>query len=293
MGDSSPLLEGPQLFRIHILPTVKAAFRGVFQDLQTFFYGSRGWITVIVILSVLSGGLVLMTDQVFWVLVIGYGSLLIAIPAFLVLWHRHTLLGEPVPKKGNIRFGAREIRFLIYSLAPVGVAVAGVLLIQYVGDTILRPRATAFTPGQGGMGLITAFAILVVVAVAYVNSRLSLFAPLAALDVPGNLLSASWRLTEGNAWRILISLSIVSLAFVIPNWLAISLLEEVQGWRMGGLSAFAVIILLTWVLLMIAFAQLACAAGILCNAFAAIMGRTLPLDPNDRGLFPAAPATNP
>ena len=36
------------------------------------------------------------------------------------------------------------------------------------------------------------------------------------------------------------------------------------------------------------FAVLAWCAGFLCHSFAAITQRTLPLDPNDKGIFPAA-----
>jgi hypothetical protein len=259
-GDSELPAAPAQTNIIPIWDTVKAGCNTVFGDFQTFFNAAWVW-TLIVSAAALVG--VLLTIWTFFPLfavVISGGAALVCMSAFLVSWHRHVLLGEPAPEPGQLRIGPREWRFLVFSLAPVGLmfgAGIAIALIGYIG-----------LPGF----LVMLLGLAALVGVVYVGVRICLYAPLASLDEPGNLLQRSWNLTRGNGLQLFCGLFVIGLAFGIAVAIIRAIMEGMMH-HVGVILAIPVMI----VLFAVYFAQAACMAGFLSHASAIILGWKLPL----------------
>jgi hypothetical protein len=260
-GDSSELPAAPaQTTVIPIWDTVKAGCNTVFGDFQTFFNAAWVW-TLIVSGAALAGALLTMwTFLPLFALVISGGAALVCMSAFLVSWHRHVLLGEPAPEPGQLRIGPREWRFLLFSLAPVGIMVGAGIVIAIFG----------FIGLPGFLVMLLSFAAAA--GVIYVGVRICLYAPLASLDEPGNLLQRSWNLTRGNGLQLFCGLFVIGLAFGIAGAIIRALMDGMMH-NVGVILAVPLMI----VMFAVYFAQAACMAGFLCHASAIILGWKLPL----------------
>lgn len=120
-------------------------------------------------------------------------TIIIQVPIF-TSWHRFTLLprSQAVPTMG-FTFTLREVRFFGYLLAmSLSIATPSLLLIA---------------AGQQGNRLV---ALLLLVVVLLVWARLILVFPAAAVGDRVHLRD-SWRLTQGNGWRIFWLQILVSL----------------------------------------------------------------------------------
>lgn len=260
-GDFSDIPAAPaQTNIIPVWDTVKAGCMTVFENVQLFLNAAWVWILILSGTSLLGSLLTMWTFNPIFLIVLSIGAGLICISAFLVTWHRHVLLNETPPGPAQIRVGHREWRFLLFSLAPVGIMIAGSIVISFAGLIGFPPVLV------GVLGLVLAVVIVVV------SVRISLFAPLASLDVPGNLLERSWNLTRGNGFQIFGGLFLIGLAFAIVGFILRSLL----GGMMHGIGIILAIPMMV-VLVGVYVAEAACIAGFLCHGVATILGWKLPL----------------
>ena len=269
---AGPALPGPPQFNaIPVWDSVKAAFAAVQGDLESFFVAARIWVLV---LGVLGGATLSLaagaepggaSGFAFAVAIVR----IVGTAAFLVAWHRHVLLAETIAPMGAVKIGRREGRFVLYELVPA-VLIA---LVFLVSEILALP--------------VAAFAVAAI-AVFAVSVRWLLFAPLAALDVPGNLLAHSWNLSRGNGLRLFGGFCVITILIFIP----LMILQVLYLGFAGGQVSPNLILNLIYSLASetLNFAVLAWCAGFLCHSFAVIMQRTLPLDPHDKGIFPGGPA---
>jgi len=264
----------PRFVPIPVWDSVKAGFSAVYGDLNSFFMAARVWVIVLAILDavVLSAGHAINAQSVSGLAFVVGVVRVIATAAFLVAWHRRVLLNAAIDARGPLKLGRREWRFVGYELVPA------VLAAVVVAVSLALPMSS-ITVAVG------AIAVLVV------SVRWFLFAPLAALDIPGNLLAHSWKLTRGNGVRLFGGVFLVGLLVIIPFALLDALYFAFAGENVS--SNFILNLVYSVAAETLNFAVLAWAAGFLCHSFAAIMGRSLPLDPKDTGIFPAVPAANP
>lgn len=261
----------PHVNAIPVWDSVKAAFNAVWGDFDSFFVAARVWILV---LGVLGGGALSLTAGAG--LAAASGTVLfltviriVATAAFLVAWHRHILLAEVIAPMGAVKIGLREGRFVFYELIP-----AVLIALAYVAAQFLPVPDVVF--------------VLVLTAILVLSVRWLLFAPLAALDVPGNLLAHSWNLSRGNGLRMFGGILIITALVIVP-FIALQVLY--LAFAGGQVTAnFILNVIYSMLSETLNFAVLAWCAGFLCHSFAAIMQRSLPLDPNDTGIFPAAPS---
>lgn len=259
---------------IPVWEALKAGFNAFYGDLNSFFIAARVWVAVLAILDtlILWGAHAMDPESVSgFALAVGIVRI-IATAAFLVAWHRHILLNAEIDVKRPVTVGRREWRFIIYELAPA--ALAAVVAV-----------ASFILPMSGVIVAVGAVIVLVI------SVRWMLFAPLAALDIPGNLLAHSWKLSRGNGLRLFGGIVLMALLVIIPFALLDGLYYALAGSRVS--SGLILNLVYSFAAETLNFAVLAWGAGFLCHSFAAIMQRTLPLDPNDKGIFPAAPGAKP
>lgn len=265
---AGPALPGPP--RINPIPvwdTVKAAFNAVQGNLETFFVGARIWVLV---LGILDAGVLSAAGGSRGAAISGFALVaavvrIIGTAAFLVAWHRHVLLAEGIAPMGAVKVGRREGRFVFYELVPAALAATAFFVTAILG----LPRPVL---------LVAMIAILVV------SVRWLLFAPLAALDIPGNLLAHSWNLSRGNGFRLFGGLLAITLLIIIPFMVLQILYVAFAGDKVS--SSLILNLIYSLASESLNFFVLAWCAGYLCHAFAIIMSRTLPLDPHDAGIFP-------
>lgn len=127
-----------------------------------------------------------------------FGLALLAVAchvSFMVSWHRFVLLGEGVAGTG-VRFGRRELRFLLVSLVPPALAGLTVLPLGLLGFLALRS------------GVLTDQALRPLFLVAFVGLALWSYGrflpafPAVAIERPLSL-PAAWRLTRGRQLLLL------------------------------------------------------------------------------------------
>ncbi len=253
--------------KIPVFDLIKAGCETVFGDFDKFVRGATNWALVAI------GSAVARVVAVLWfgaaiggiLSILATIGVLVATTAFLVAWHRRVLVGEPLT--GAMIFEARERRFFLYTLAPliVGfVAMALMLSVAFMG-------MAAGDGGHGAFGPVWIVGLLILIGVLVVSPRLALFAPLAALDAPGNLFVCAWEISRGNGVRIFGGLLAIGLLFEIPMAILRPILAVILG-------RFLTLVLWAGVHQAVAFAEVACMAGFLCYAFAHILDRKLPFD---------------
>ena len=261
--------------RIDVWAALKAGLLAVFTDFNTFFAGAWIW-TLAIYAAGVAGG--------FFAAILGHperaeeiGNMAGAVPyiagsiAFAVGWHRHVLFGEKVTNTSMLRFGGREWRFLLFFI-PLAVMVAAVTFL-------LQPILYALASGAAVSDLAwkDAGSVLLAIVLLSIQVRLSFFAPLAAVDIPGDILTRSWRLTGGNGLRIFAGIFLLTVIFLIPR--AADTLAFIAAMnRGGGLLTFTVFSLIGN---LINFAFIAVTAGFMSHALAQIAGWRLPLSAAD------------
>ena len=252
---------------IPVWESVKAGFNAVSNDTNSFFAGALPWILIVAAL-----------DFIFLTGLRGWGhqavfSFTFGIPfvrfvgsaAFIVAWQRHIMLNAQITPAIAMQIGRRQMRYMFFALVPI--VLAGVVALVF--------WSLSFPP------VLRWTSVIIVLLIAI---RWWFFMPLAALDVPGNLLSRSWILTQGNYWRLLGGAIIIALLIIVPVFvmgLVFAILRNIGATIAANLfyslgAEFLSFFVGAW------------AAGFVCHSFATIMQRTLPFDPNDRGIFPAA-----
>jgi uncharacterized membrane protein (DUF485 family) len=120
--------------------------------------------------------------------------------AFLVKWTRRVGLNEAPQGAELVSIGKREART---ALVVLGQAILASLPL---GAAVLLAKALALMAGNEAetRNALAGLALLVGLPMAvYVWMRLSLSASLSAFDIKGAL-SASWRLTKGRVWRLML-----------------------------------------------------------------------------------------
>jgi len=253
--------------KIPVFDMVKTGCETVFKDFDSFLHAAMNWALVAI------GCVVARFVAALWfgfaiggiVGILASIGVLVATTAFLVGWHRHILLAAPLT--GAMVFDARERRFFLYALAPVAVAFVAMALMLSVA--ILGTASG--DGGDGGVfGPASIIGFLIIVGALIVSPRLVLFAPLAALDTPGNLFVRAWEISRGNGLRLFGGLFVIGLLFEIPMAILRPILAVILG---RTLSLF----LWTGLHEAVAFAEVACMAGFLCYAFSHIVDRKLPL----------------
>ncbi len=273
MGESGAAR--PAGLRIHVWAALKASLLAVFADFNTFFAGAWIW-TVAIYAAGVAGG--------YFAAVSGYperadmvANIVGTIPyiaggtAFAVGWHRHVIFGERVTNTSTLQFGGRELRFLLFSIPIAAMVAAITFLIQPILEALASGAAVS------DLAWADAGSVLLAIVLFAIQVRLSFFAPLAAVDIPGDILTRSWRLTGGNGWRIFAGIFSLTVIFLIPR-LADALAFTVAMNQGGGLLTFTVFSLIGN---FINLAFVAVAAGFMSNAFAQTAGWRLPLSAAD------------
>ena len=264
--------------RVRIWPAVRADLASVFTDFNTFFAGAWLWMVAIYAAGVAGGYFATVwghPDRAGSIgAILGLVAYFMGGTAVAVGWHRHVLFGEAVTTASTLRFGRRELHFCLFSI-PLGAVMLAIgyllgLAIPYVAGFFSGTAVS--TPPWIALGAL-ALAMLLFVA----EIRMSLFAPLAAADMRGNLLLRSWWLSAGNGWRIFGGVSLVVLIFAIPRVAATVMLAIAMN-QGGGFFTFSLFSLLGN---LINLAFIAVMAGFLSHAAAQIAGRTLPLGAAD------------
>ena len=124
---------------------------------------------------------------------------------FSVAWHRMFLAQEQTTVGAALRWGPRQMRFLArFALLVLLTAAVG---LAFGGLATLGAVATA---GAGPSPLQALAFMGAIVVVSLVAARLFLILPAAALDEQMTL-QESWRLTQGNSWRM------VGISFLPPD----------------------------------------------------------------------------
>lgn len=123
--------------------------------------------------------------------------------SFMVSWHRFVLLGEGVAGTG-VRFGRRELRFLLISLMPPALSGLTVLPLGLLGFFAFQSSILT------DQSLQPLFLIIFVGLVLWFYSRFMPAFPAVAIEQPLSL-SGAWRLTRGRQF-VLLGLLICAIA---------------------------------------------------------------------------------
>jgi hypothetical protein len=200
------------------------------------------WLWVLIVLAA-TGALVLAVagsdgGAAMWV---GVGVVTIvyiaALYSIAVAWHRGLLLGETYGWF-HLSFGYRELSYLGYALAVALIGGSGILLgaaATFVG--------TALGASPGG-GVVAIAAMVGVLAMIMMISRLQLVLPGSAVGDRRISLGRSFSLTTGNTWRITGGFLLIALLNGVVNLLS-------SGLDAGaGTASTATIVLLAVVVLL-------------------------------------------
>lgn len=146
--------------------------------------------------------------------------LMLIYTAMLVAWHRVTLLGYGADKGlFRVGFGAREWRFLGYTLLAYVLAIALIFVIYAAGYMDY---------------LLGWFAFLASVAVSvFLLIRFSLVLPATAADHPTSL-KTSWQQTRGHFWSMFAVLLVLFLIFFVAMVIAVTMLQSILGGSVAG-----------------------------------------------------------
>jgi hypothetical protein len=298
-GNPAALAPGPN--KIPVWATVKAALASVFCHLRTFAKGAWLWVLVILVAQGLDALLFRSYEQADFPGVFATAAYILGGTAFTVGWYRHVLLGQPLTSLSTVRFGRRELRFLGYNLLVV-VLVGGLLVVLLMVwmamGAVAKPTGYS-DPLFIGFATVLTMATIIVLIIA---SRLSLYAPLAALDIQGTLLARAWRLSRGNGLRILAGHTLIAVTFTVATAVVLAIptavhlvlsarhgmvSETVPATELLFLSAVVAVFLLG-----MSFAGFAAIAGFIGRAAARIGGLSLPLSSPEQ-LGDLAPASRP
>jgi hypothetical protein len=299
-GTLAALAPGPN--KIPVWATVKAGLATVYCHPRVFARGAWVWVLVCLAAQGLDALLFRSYEQADFPGVFATAAYLLGGTAFTVGWYRHVLLGQPVTSLSTVRFGRRELRFLGYNLLVV-VLVGGllvVLLLVWIAVGAVAKPAGYSDPLFIGFATVLTVATIIVLIIA---SRLSLYAPLAALDIQGDLLARAWRLSRGNGSRILAGNALIAVMFTVAIAIVLAILTAAMGHLVSsGRHAMvsntvpATELLFLGVLhavdLAIGFAGFAALAAFLSHAAARIGGLSLPLSSPEQ-LGDLAPASRP
>jgi hypothetical protein len=141
------------------------------------------------------------------VLVLAFAMVLLE-AAVQVSWLRILLLGEPA--RHGLRLGRREFTYFGYLLLAALAAIAPLVALALIGG------AAAGKAGFAVGGLVgIALAI-------WIGARLSMMAPLVAVDRSDRPLQASWNGTRGLAPRLVL----IPLLTLLPLYVATALLRN-------------------------------------------------------------------
>ncbi|MBL4836009.1 MAG: hypothetical protein JKY34_00405 [Kordiimonadaceae bacterium] len=132
-----------------------------------------------------------------------------------VVWHRRVLLGENPTGPIYLKFGKREIFFILYLL------LIGVFAFVIVGGAFGLTFATA-SVGGGLIGTVILPVGYILFMFVYLRSILVLPAVAVSQSKP---LRTSWAITRGNCWRLfwgffligLVALIVFAIVFIITG----------------------------------------------------------------------------
>lgn len=162
---------------------------------------------------------------------------------FAVRSYRVYLPGDDVPVRfAAFSWGFRETRF-IFAMAGIAFIFATAAFIFGSLVALLWPGVTEFAGGRFGLALI--------LPPAYLAGRLLLAFPALATDASEDVfqaLSASWKMTRRNGWRVLV------LCVVVPGAIAWSL-EQVGQFPIPGISLATAIVV--WLVMPVELALVA------------------------------------
>ncbi|QJC51054.1 hypothetical protein HGI30_05400 [Paenibacillus albicereus] len=166
----------------------------------------------------LSGGAVLAALLGF-VLMLLLGPVSVAAIVHLVQAH---LRGEDIPSAGELlKKGFRRLwpltgSTLLYGIIMIGLYVLVVFAFALVGG-LMFAAALSGTSGPSGVAFLLIFAafIGVFLLITFFAIRWAFYLPFVALDESGTGVGASWRLTKGSFWRLLLLYLVLSILLAI------------------------------------------------------------------------------
>ncbi|MEO1968634.1 MAG: glycerophosphoryl diester phosphodiesterase membrane domain-containing protein [Sphingomonadaceae bacterium] len=104
----------------------------------------------------------------------------------------------------------------IYLLPTVGAVILFAIILS------LASLTSALLGGlTGSIPLTRVIFLIMLPAIIYIATRLSLFAPVIAVDKVANpfrTLQESWQLTEGNGMKLLLYYVLLGIAFLVVSW---------------------------------------------------------------------------
>jgi hypothetical protein len=164
---------------------------------------------------------------------------IIALYSVAVAWHRGLLLGE-THGWFHLSFGSRELSYLGYALAVALISGSGILLgvvASFVG--------AALGVSQGaGAGVVAILALVGVLAMIMMISRLQLVLPGSAVGDRRMSLGKSFSLTTGNTWRITGGFLLIALLNGVVNLLSSGLDAGAETASTATIVLLAAVVLL-------------------------------------------------
>lgn len=212
-------------YKLPVLPTARRVWGIVFGNLDVL--ARVAWVPALamVLASLIQAALVRGPGPdgegagISLALILVQAMIWVALVPAAAAWHRFIVLGDEPAARVRYVWERTESRYLMTLLVVWMVSN----LPFIAAALVLAPLAT----GLGGPAVSAAALVLLALAFLMVLSRLALALPAAALDEDASL-GRAWRLSAGNAWRLLgVSLTTL-LPFVmlaglvlVPIWLMI------------------------------------------------------------------------
>lgn len=145
-------------------------------------------------------------------IVVVFAASLILWSIIAVAWHRYILMGDLPPGRFHLKFGRRESRFLMVSIAVGLLVIPGFLLMLFTMAVHLK-QATVFSAS-----VFILLSLLLLAVGLFFAARLSPLLPASAVDDPVNARFVL-RATQGNSWRIAAAFACVLVpAFVSQSF---------------------------------------------------------------------------
>jgi hypothetical protein len=162
-----------------------------------------------------------------------------ALYSIAVAWHRGLLLGETYGWF-HLSFGYRELSYLGYALAVALISGSGILL-GVVASSV--GAALGFSQGAGA-GVAAILALIGVLAMIMMISRLQLVLPGSAVGDRRMSLGRSFSLTAGNTWRITGGFLLIALLNGVVNLLSSGLDAGAETASTATIVLLAAVVLL-------------------------------------------------
>ncbi len=159
--------------------------------------------------------------------------------ASMCAFYRYMLAGNKEKYSG--KFGKAELKFIGYALLML-LAVIAIIMVPVLISVMLKYSSPIEHVWEGQVVII--FALLSLFAIIYIQQRVMLVFPAAAILRPSFSMKKSWKMTRGNVFRIFAVTSLSQIVVAIVSFVLV-FVSIIVAAKLANTFVFYLIVILT------------------------------------------------